>query len=365
MSSSQAVDTTSVAFDIGDLRPVSLSPDGQLLAATDRQELCVLEVEGFVTRHCASLDVLDAGIRVGDISWSPDSSKLVFAEDAFTLWKDGDIWLMDALDGSLTNLTDDGYAGMLPAAGLSSDQGATVYADIAPTWTPDGTGITFSRSIWEEGSFFGNDILTLPLTGGNPEFVTTVSSDTPGLAYFSMRWTGDGSVLYYSVFSAVPDSAVDGIYRLTMATGDSERILASDEESGAPALLQLSSNDEFAIVWYPQMAMMGSAAALYSVVDLKTGELIPIQPNAETDLDRMRQGAVQTVGFSPDGNSVANARSNGSIWILDLLTGEEQALTESLDGVIYLDRAIPLSWSEAGDLLVETLVGSGLVFRMA
>ncbi|MCC6944355.1 MAG: PD40 domain-containing protein [Thermomicrobiales bacterium] len=365
VNSSQAVDATSVAFDLGDLRPVSLSPDGQLLAATDRQQLCVIEVEGFVTRRCASLDVLDAGIRVGDISWSPDSSKLVFAEDAFTLWKDGDIWLMDALDGSLTNLTDDGYSGMLPAAGLTSDQGATVYADIAPTWTPDGTGITFSRSIWEEGSFFGNDIVTIPVTGGNPDFVTTVSSDTPGLAYFSMRWTGDESALYYSVLSAVPDKALNGIYRLTTATGESERVLASGDESGAPALLQLNSNDEFAIVWYPQMAAIGGAAAVYSVLDLQTGELIPIQPNAETDLDRMRQGAVQTVGFSPDGDSVANARSNGSVWSLDLLAGEEHALIEDLERVIYLDHALPLSWSETGDLLVETLVGIGLVFRMA
>jgi hypothetical protein len=101
------------------------------------------------------------------------------------------------------------------------------------------------------------------------------------------------------------------------------------------------------------------------VLDLQTGELIPIQPNAETDLDRMRQGAVQTVGFSPDGDSVANARSNGSVWSLDLLAGEEHALIEDLERVIYLDHALPLSWSETGDLLVETLVGIGLVFRMA
>ena len=68
-----------------------------------------------------------------------------------------------------------------------------LFIDVTPTWLPDGSGVTFSRSIWRDGEFAGNQIVTVPVTGGEPEVLTTVTPDTPGVVYFGMRWTADGS----------------------------------------------------------------------------------------------------------------------------------------------------------------------------
>jgi hypothetical protein len=69
-------------IEVEGMRPIGLSPDGRLLAATDfgMDELCVYTVEPFAEQVCASMEPLVAGLRLEDVSWSPDSTRLVLAE---------------------------------------------------------------------------------------------------------------------------------------------------------------------------------------------------------------------------------------------------------------------------------------------
>jgi Tol biopolymer transport system component len=53
--------------------------------------------------------VLNTMLRMEDVVWSPDSTRIVFSEQTFVTFKDGDLWVMDAATGTLTNLTDDNY----------------------------------------------------------------------------------------------------------------------------------------------------------------------------------------------------------------------------------------------------------------
>ena len=100
---------TPVTFPI---RIADLSPDGKSMAAYDASsKLCVYDLATQKERACADLKAKKIALRPDDIVWSPDSTKIAFAERAFEYLKDGDLWVMDAATGQLTDLTDDGYQG--------------------------------------------------------------------------------------------------------------------------------------------------------------------------------------------------------------------------------------------------------------
>ena len=109
---------------VPDVRIVSMSPEGSSIVGVRPRrrlsgdgELCVFDTETLAERACADLAPLGAGLRLADVTWSPDGSMLAFAEEALAVFTDGDLWLMDAATGQLTNLADDGFDGRLPAAG--------------------------------------------------------------------------------------------------------------------------------------------------------------------------------------------------------------------------------------------------------
>jgi hypothetical protein len=176
---------------LDNLIPLGLSPDGNLLAAANHIELCTYQVPSMAQQVCADLEPLEAGLRVGDVSWSPDSTRLVLTEDSFRILRDGDLWVVDALTGELTNLTDDGFNDNLSIGDPGKMAGTTFYFDVAPAWSPDSEFITFSRTTFANGERAGNDIVTIPSAGGEPEVLLNVSPEEIGVAFFPMRWSPD------------------------------------------------------------------------------------------------------------------------------------------------------------------------------
>src|SRR6266508_3612872 len=106
--------------ELPDARIISLSPDATSLVAAkpasgyQRGHLCTYDVETLTERACADLSRLDSGLRIEDVVWSPDSSKIAFAEQAFVVLRNGDLWVMDAATGDMTDLTDEGVHEPLP-----------------------------------------------------------------------------------------------------------------------------------------------------------------------------------------------------------------------------------------------------------
>ena len=243
-------------IQIPDTRILSMSPDGRLIAAVRpavgyrRGGLCTFDVETLAEVACASLEPLEAGLRLESVAWSPDSTHLALAEEAFTFLKDGDLWLMDGETGALTNLDDDGYSGTL----FGSDVGAgTITVPTTPTFTPDGSAVTYSRSTFRDGQRAGNDIATVPITGGPATHLVQVSATEPGLAYFGMRWTPDGGDPLLLGQRRVPESAINGIWAVE-ADGTGQRFVAgtTDTDVGEPAITQVSSDGDRLLAWYPR-----------------------------------------------------------------------------------------------------------------
>jgi hypothetical protein len=262
-------------------RLISMSPDGRWLvgsrpiAGGQHGQLCVFDVVTLAERSCADLSVLDAGLRLEDVAWSPDGSHLAFSERAFQVFLDGDLWLMDDATGTLTNLLDDGFRGKLPIMGGSSD--ATVSVPVNPAFSPDGRTIAFSRSIIENGRFTGNDIATVPVTGGGATSVHRVSDATPAVVYEGIRWSVDGTVLYYSYGAPDRSDPSNGVWRVGVDGSGAHRIAGpADDRSGAPAIAQVAPGGTL-LLWYPaRMAAFAPIGPLFALVGVRGGTPRPI-----------------------------------------------------------------------------------------
>ena len=238
-------------IEIADSQLLSLSPDGGSIVVTrpagrEPTELCIHDVATLAERVCADISGLDAGLWADSVVWSPDSAWLAFAE----LWPmflvDGDLWLMDASTGALSNLLDDGYSGAL--GGTSADEltwDGVITLPMYPTFTPDSAAVTFSRTSVRAGEFSrGGDIATVPVTGGDA--VTLGGSEREELIgeYRSMQWAADGSALYVSLVDQQPsglgpDSGIwvfeaDGEEARQLLGIDRTRRLAAAHRSGLP-----------------------------------------------------------------------------------------------------------------------------------
>jgi len=188
--------------DIKNSRLIALSPDGEKIAvsrpaAPRPTELCIHDVASLTEHVCADVSGLDAGLWPDSVVWSPDSEWLAFAE----LWPqfvvDGDLWLMDASTGALSNLLDDGYSGAL--GGTSPDERTwegVVTLPSYPTFTPDSTAVTFSRTTVRAGEFKDLDIATVPIAGGEAIRLSGSEREAPGFDYLGKYWTTAGARLF-------------------------------------------------------------------------------------------------------------------------------------------------------------------------
>ncbi len=285
-------------------RILSMSPDGSSIAAVRpavgyaRGELCAFDVATLAERACASVADLGSTLRIEDVTWSPDGALLAYAANAFQTFRDGDLWLMDVATGEVRNLDDDGFEGSLPFGQDAPGQSITV--DVAPTFTPDGRFVTFSRSTFQGGIRLGNDIASVPVEGGPPRHLTDVSEDI-GIAYHGMAWAPDGSALFYSYHGTDPEDPRNGIWRVA-ADGSGARLLAglTDPRIGAPAVTEMSPTGDRLLAWYPMSAMQLSGPDALAIVDTGTGAVTPLA----LDPSPSPIAAIQMATFAPDGRSL-------------------------------------------------------------
>jgi Tol biopolymer transport system component len=337
-------------------RILAYSPDGTLLAVSDRGEdadrLCVVEVATLQDRVCGDLAPLDARLREQDVVFSPDSSKLAFGENSFVVFIDGDLWVMDAQSGELTNVADDGYAGKIP---FGEDQaGVDLSFDVLPAWRPDGSAIAYSESPFRNGDPAGNQIVETHLDGGSPENLVTVTLDEPGVVYFGMTFSGDGNHLLFTVSHPDRDNLQNGLWIAGSDGSDPRQVLGDDEELGTPVVVDVTPSGDKALVFYAEAAMRFSTGGpYYAIVDTKSGA----RETIEVDLpDQPEEAFVSLATFSPDGTKLLTVSRltdpNGIVAVRDLETGEIEQVGEPIDdagmGVI---GGIP-TWATNGTVFI-------------
>lgn len=347
------------AIDIPDTRLISMSPDGALIvggrpAVGYQSELCTFSVETLEQVACADLAPLESGLRIEDVTWSPDSSRLALTERTFQLFVDGDLWLMDANTGVLTDIDDDGFSGRLPILRGTAAPG-TISLPVNPAFTPDGLSVTFSRSLIVDGKQAGDAIVTVPITGGPPIHLVDLSPTEIGIAYFGMRWSPDGTRLYYSVHHPSATDSRDGIWVVGADGSDPHLLLGgTDPNAGAPSVVQVSPTGGQLLAFYPRLAgMYTGRGPLYAVVDTATGDAEPL---TVFDPGVPAIAYVTSATFSPDGRALLTTarltNPDSQVFVRELGGSSEVALTP--DGLPSLG---PVAWG-----LVPTWTAQGTVF---
>lgn len=348
-------------FSVEDGRLLGLSPDGTRYAvAIQSTALCVYNAETLEEVSCGSLQALEAGLRYEDVVWSPDSTRLAFAEQSFRLGEDGDLWVMDARDGTITNVTDDGYSGpIVPVDGTKLD-GISFFVDVAPAWTPDSQYITFSRSGWINGERTGNDLAQVVATGGEVKTLATVSDTEPGVVYLRAGWAPDGQTYYFSLTHVDPSDPENGIWTYDPTTGQLAQLATADTPDLGPlALLQVSPAGDRLLAWYPEaFARFSVQKELLRLVATATGALQPVAlPVPGTPFPG------NTIGtFSPDGRALLLLQrvvsSRYQLWVTDLATTTQTLLLDNLDNAADEPGLTP-SWGANGNVALRHGAGTG------
>lgn len=360
----QAQDATPTASPLAGVpvtlsgRPLALAPDGAKVAVLGDAGLCVIALPSAERIACADLDARGINPRREDIVWSPDSTRIAFGEQAFVTFNDGDLWVMDAATGNLTNLTDDGFSGDIMSFSNATPTGtpATAYIDTVPAWSPDGSEIAFSRSTVVDGDPRGNVIAIVPATGGDARTVVTITPDQPGILYYGLKWRPDGRSLVYSTQFTDRADPRSGVYTVDVATGEPVQVLRHDPDLGQVALIAVDATGRRALVLaIERVARAVSREPVSFVLDLDTGVLSPVEPPPGLDSPR----PILLAGFSPDGNAL--------LYVVHINDGDETLvrrglLDDSVEIVGTVPDALPvtyvqgLQWASDGSvMLVQSL----------
>ena len=350
-------------IEIADSQLRSLSPDGGSIVVTrpagrEPTELCIHDVATLAERVCADISGLDAGLWADSVVWSPDSAWLAFAE----LWPmflvDGDLWLMDASTGALSNLLDDGYSGAL--GGTSPDERTwegVITLPMYPTFTPDSAAVTFSRTSVRAGEFSrGGNIATVPVTGGDA--VTLGGSEREELIgeYRSMQWAADGSALYVSLVDQQPSGlGPDSGIWVFEADGEEARQLLgiTGPDDWPPRIVAVSPSGEHLLVVDVAAAAGGAPLCACSLVDGSTGAIDPIealQPSGR------RSTPITGAMLSPDGSLLLTVSGRGEkqVAVRDVATSNETVLLQEPSGAAPSDLAGEvLTWAQDDTVLVD------------
>ncbi len=342
-----------------DGRFLGLSPDGSTYAVSNPwRNVCVFDAATQVERGCGSTESLGRGARIEDAVWSPDSTRLAFSEHNVRYGADSDIWVMDATSGVVTNLTDDGFIGDVPGS-TGTPANVSVFIDTAPAWTPDGQHITFARTGWVDNAPTGTAIVQIPATGGEVETLVQLSDSEPLLVTHKTQWSPDGATFFYSLTHKEYGHPDNGIWGFDVATGEIRPVAIDGDPQLEPlALLEVSPAGDRLLAWYPdRYSMFRTDQFLPVLIDLETGEMVPVEPPAA--YAEANPGGFTVPTFSPDGTMLLGVTSfsegPGAVWVTDLATGEQAMLIDDLSGVTIEVGRTP-SWAANG--LVMTARGT-------
>jgi Tol biopolymer transport system component len=295
-------------------------------------------------------------LRIEDVTWSADGSHLAFAEQGFVLLRDGDLWLMDAATGEITNIDDDGFSGNIIR--LSSDEASDqpVSLPVGPAFSPDGKTIAFSRSVVQSGEWRGNDIAIVSVDGGEVQSLVQVTPDTPGVVYLGVRWAPDGSKIYYAVHDPDRDQPHNGVW-VVDADGQNQRqvLPQTDPTMGAPAVAQVAPDGKTLLIYYPiaVSARTPGEVPVFAIADAETGTLHPIlvpDPNAP------EHSWVGLATLSPDGTKVLVVTrftdTDRQVWVSDLDGSNAMLLGEPLSESGWVALGLIPTWASDGSVLI-------------
>lgn len=352
--------------------PLSLSPDGSLLAGmgADGRQFCVWDIDRLESRCDGDLPDL---VEVRSIAWSPDSTAVAFSLGVLNRLTDSDLYIFDAVTGTLGNLTEDDPdntgADDIP---FLDDPAQPVTIDYFPAWSPDGTSLVFARTVWGDDSVAPVILLTIPREGGEPQELAALTDASPLSLVGSMAWQEDGTIVF-STRHPNPLDEMNALWTLS-ADGELTRVLDGTGAAGIvePAVADIAP-DGRTVSAYSRLQLLENLgrpdAPIFFHLDMATGALTPWEDMPGVILS---EGAVLMAApvFSPDGSMTAflirNPAGHLTVSLLDANgelseAGEVRYQTGSRPP-LGTGRVTPqLHWAQDGTLLIVLATGGSIL----
>ncbi|MEO8610541.1 MAG: hypothetical protein ABI690_21775 [Chloroflexota bacterium] len=331
------------------LEKAVLAPDGSAVAGIEPTSLCIYTFNND-TKNCFPYpDGLGGSPRT--IYWSPDSKTIAFTEDLQVFLQESDVWTLDTVTGSYSDLTDDHITGNLSATPPLPQSPL----DYIPTWNPTNDDLYFVRSeIPDDHSQMSAKLNKLSLKTGDLTEVLDLSpilstsslcliTDTamigPGL-HGVMTISPDGTtmaILVRNICSPGQEDPNNGVWLVDLAAQTPPHLLISQSQlqSGMPTYRQDIALIPSAIAWVAggsgllvtssnvQYAVLPPANIAY-YVDVATGSSAPVLDFSKARKDELdfTQGTAHDVpygfGVSADGKKLIMISSIPSLSILSL-----------------------------------------------
>jgi Tol biopolymer transport system component len=210
----------------------SLSPTGGRVLGTVNGIPCVFGVDGaheVCSDHKVSMDV-DAA------AWSPDGTRVVFADSLLRPEDEPDIHVLDAATGKTTDLTDDGVA-KVPLHG--PDPRAQV--DRYPSWSADGKSVRFARQSGAGSTTIAID--SIPADGGTVTQLGTIAGKLTDLA--GLAFSPDAKTI---AWSQTDSFFVDSTVHVRQVAGGDDHALSAAPVADDQSLLSFSPDGKKLLV---------------------------------------------------------------------------------------------------------------------
>ena len=147
----------------------------------------------------------------------PGSGCIAFASD-----RDGDydIYTMDAYGGNVQQLTTDDPA-FIPASAID------VGADMGPAWSPDGTRIVFTKSLFVPPKPLPPRAFIMDADGGNMQPLLRYGTTSQLSSREATAWSPDGNHIALTVGEGIGTATTIIVYEVYKDTGANPQIVSS------------------------------------------------------------------------------------------------------------------------------------------
>lgn len=258
-------------IDVGDVKLLSISPNGSTLLGKDGDALVFIDANSFET--IAECDVSELNSKIDDESfaWSPDGSKVAFSLASWIQFIDSDIFTVDVETGTLINMTDEDGDGE-PVSLMNIENVDGLLLDMYPLWLDD-ERLMFYR---HKGAIASEQddastLVTATLDGNEIEPWANLTQNDLNTVYAPMHLLSDGSVLMMA----------------DTLEGNSRPLIARIDEEGGSMVL------DFDDVSLPRLLDANDSHCL--VLDTEQSEILYVP----IDDPEARQPLYDVLGFGP------------------------------------------------------------------
>jgi dipeptidyl aminopeptidase/acylaminoacyl peptidase len=328
---------------------IALSPDGEKIALTTREEICIYGSNGQQIVCSAKLPNVvfpfrSSQIDANSLTFSPDGKFVAFTENFYLFLDEPDIYLMNTTTGQITNLTPDNTTRVSFGPTLNA-----LAVDQSPLFSPDSQSVYFIRNSYVAGTPQPPILARIPLAGG----VATKLAELPLVigAVTSLNWIPGKEQIVMGI--TAPNNRYDPNNGIAVINADGMGFKVLYNAYGYTDVVASADGERL-------LAFNGFAQGQFQSRTTDASSFLHrIDGTLEAPISALKDFGATWATFSPDGQAIAYiigeaAREKAGLYIAPLKGGEHYRIIEgfvapaSSRGTLFR----PLRWAANGVMLL-------------